>query len=454
MRNNIYAQLKKSIQGEVFKSTEKLLYNFDRLSKISPLFIVKAVNLQDVINCFMVACEHKIPLSFRGAGHSFNNQSLCSGIVIQADLQEPTIKSIGNNEFEINATSLWIDIEKELNLCGRSTPVLTDYLGLSAAGTLSVGAYGIRSIKYGRQINYIKKIRITTLNGKTFWCSNHENSHLFNMSLCGLGMIGFIDKFIIETIKKITETRLLTFVHNNFTDLLKTLSVLENNIDNSLIQFDATYFKTKKNKITSRLGYTTDCSQNQLKEIIKKISSSNSQLVENRIYANYHIYNHEHVLAWHNNFGNTKKIWTDYIVGLKGLNKLLELIEDFISYDEFSIYLECVYIIGIKNDGDVKPVFLAHCNNTADIEYLLGLYFFFPEESDSKKLDYIKNFLSKCLSICVAEFGRPYLHGWHSLSSHQIDKLYGEDYLNFQQMKKLYDPQNIIKTYEDFFKMD
>ncbi len=63
---------------------------------------------------------------------------------------------------------------------------------------------------------------------------------------------------------------------------------------------------------------------------------------------------------------------------------------------------------------------------------------------DSKLLqtaiDHHQGYMKKCISLK----GRPYLYGWHGLSENQKMQLYGEDYNKLKELKKQYDPSNII----------
>ena len=68
-------------------------------------------------------------------------------------------------------------------------PVLTNNLGVTVAGTLSMAGLGVASFRYGTQADNVVELEVVTGAGEIVVCSREQNRELFDMVRCGLGAV-------------------------------------------------------------------------------------------------------------------------------------------------------------------------------------------------------------------------------------------------------------------------
>jgi FAD/FMN-containing dehydrogenase len=78
--------------------------------------------------------------------------------------------------------------------------VLTDYLGLTVGGTLSVGGLGGTSHRYGTQTDTVLALDAVTADGRQRSCSATESPELFQALLAGLGQCGVITRATLRLV--------------------------------------------------------------------------------------------------------------------------------------------------------------------------------------------------------------------------------------------------------------
>jgi FAD/FMN-containing dehydrogenase len=75
---------------------------------------------------------------------------------------------------------------------GVTPPVLTDYLGLSVGGTLSLGGLGTTSFLHGAQTDRVTALEVVTGSSELVRCSKDQAPELFDACRAGLGQCGVI----------------------------------------------------------------------------------------------------------------------------------------------------------------------------------------------------------------------------------------------------------------------
>ena len=87
---------------------------------------------------------------------------------------------------------MWRDLVAAAVPRGLVPPVLTNNLGVSIAGTLSVAGLGVASYRYGTQADNALELEVVTGEGEVVTCSAEENRDLFDVVRCGFGQFGII----------------------------------------------------------------------------------------------------------------------------------------------------------------------------------------------------------------------------------------------------------------------
>jgi cytokinin dehydrogenase len=122
----------------------------------------------------------------------------------------------------VDAGAEWVDVEggvvwrdlvhfvKKLSLVPR---VLTNNLGVTIGGTLSIAGIGVASFKYGSQGDNVLEMDVVTGAGDLVTCSPESNDDLFWSVIAGLGQVGIIvrARLKLRRAKSMTRTYYLLY---------------------------------------------------------------------------------------------------------------------------------------------------------------------------------------------------------------------------------------------------
>jgi hypothetical protein len=98
----------------------------------------------------------------------------------------------------VGAGLLWSELLAETVSVGLAPPTLTDYLGLSIGGTLSVGGIGGQSFRHGAQTDQVEALLVVTPDGDVVECSAERERALFDACRAGLGRYGTIVEAVVR----------------------------------------------------------------------------------------------------------------------------------------------------------------------------------------------------------------------------------------------------------------
>src|SRR5260370_20457690 len=93
---------------------------------------------------------------------------------------------VGPDQASVGAGATWRQVLRGTLAVGLTPPVLTDYLGLSVGGTLSVGGLSGSSFRHGAQVDHVTELEVVTGSGMRELCSPTRNPQLFLALLCVL----------------------------------------------------------------------------------------------------------------------------------------------------------------------------------------------------------------------------------------------------------------------------
>lgn len=148
--------------------------------------------VEEVSQIILYAQKAKIPLSCRGRGHSTYGQAQVEQGIVMDLANFCKIHPPQGDRIKVECGARWKDVLKISLEEGLTPPVLTDYLGLSVGGVLSVGGLGGQTHQFGTVADNVLELKIMTMDGQVKNCSKLENSELFYASLTTLGQIGII----------------------------------------------------------------------------------------------------------------------------------------------------------------------------------------------------------------------------------------------------------------------
>lgn len=189
--------------------------DFGRMIFRRPAVVVRAESAQEVARAVTFARERGIPLSTRGQAHTQSGQTLNEGGIVlsSSSLARQPIVDRARRTVRAGGGALWRDLVAAALAEGLIPPVLTNNLGVSLAGTLSVAGLGVSSFRHGAQTDNVLELLVVTGTGETVACSRDRESDLFDAVRSGLGQFGIIveAELALRDAKPSTRTHFLLY---------------------------------------------------------------------------------------------------------------------------------------------------------------------------------------------------------------------------------------------------
>ena len=167
MNKLIHKKLLKVIQGEIFTNNIiREFYSVDSSSyKITPEIIVVPKNEKDVINTIKIAKTNKISVTVRGAGTGLVGSALNHGIIL--DMKNFDSIKINENHITVGPGTIKGILDKKLEKKNKFFPPNPSIGSFcSVGGMLGNNSSGSRSLKYGSVIDNVKEITFVDGRGK------------------------------------------------------------------------------------------------------------------------------------------------------------------------------------------------------------------------------------------------------------------------------------------------
>ncbi len=193
------SELRASLRGALLESEEDRgarSGDFGRLVVRHPLAVVRPADASDVASTLRFAARRGLKVATRGEAHTQSGQALVErGIVLDLtslnrvlDLDERA------RSVTCEAGVLWRDLVARLAPHSLVPPVLTNNLGVTVGGTISVAGIGVASFRHGTQADHALELEVVTGAGDIVTCSADSNRALFDAVRAGLGQCGVITR--------------------------------------------------------------------------------------------------------------------------------------------------------------------------------------------------------------------------------------------------------------------
>jgi cytokinin dehydrogenase len=209
------------LDGTLTTAPEVLAEHADDYGHIvsrTPAAVLYPGSIRDIVKMVKFARHHGLHIAMRGQGHSsFGQPQVEAGVVVNSS-SLGVIHEIGADYAVVGAGVLWSALFDAAAAHGLMPPVLTDYMGLSVGGTLSVGGIGGALQHHGLQADNVLELEVVTGEGKHVACSPHHHRQLFEAVLAGLGQSALIVKAKVRLIPALSDA----LVFNLFYDDLET----------------------------------------------------------------------------------------------------------------------------------------------------------------------------------------------------------------------------------------
>ncbi len=167
----IASDLKRMVKGEVrFDDISRTLYSTAAcIFKIMPMGILIPKDEEDVIKVVKYACAHKIPITARGSGSSLAGQALGEGIIIDFSKYTNKILEINGRESYVRVQPgiVLADLNKALSSIDKFFPPdPSSGNWCTIGGMIANNSGGARSAKYGDTRAYTISLKIVLANGE------------------------------------------------------------------------------------------------------------------------------------------------------------------------------------------------------------------------------------------------------------------------------------------------
>jgi cytokinin dehydrogenase len=174
-------------------SLDAAAQDFGGLVRRRPIAVLKPGSVRDISRMVRFAARHGLRLAVRGHGHAVYGQTQIEGGIV-VDMSTLTGVHVSHGRAIAYAGSSWLSVLESTLQKGLTPPVLTDYLGLSVGGTLSIGGVSPTTHRYGAQVDLVRSLQVVTGEGDIVLCSEERHRDLFHAALAGQGQCAIITR--------------------------------------------------------------------------------------------------------------------------------------------------------------------------------------------------------------------------------------------------------------------
>jgi FAD/FMN-containing dehydrogenase len=200
--------------------------DFGHIIHRTPVAVLFPGSVGDIVAMVKYARRHGLRISARGHAHTAFGQSQAdAGLVIDLTTLD-TIHSIAADHAVVDGGVTWRDLLLETTAVDLTPPVLTNFIGLTVGGTLSVGGVSGVSFRNGAQVDNVLELRIVTGEGEVIDCSDTSNPRLFNAALAGLGLCGIIVRAKIRLVPASDSARTFRVFYPDIPSMLDDIRLL------------------------------------------------------------------------------------------------------------------------------------------------------------------------------------------------------------------------------------
>lgn len=192
--------------------------DFGHIVHRAPIAVLVPGSIEDIVKMVKFARAHGIKVAgARGVGesHGTNGQAQVEGGVVIDMSALNQIHCVDAHSAYVDAGVRWIELLAQTTPLGKSPPTLTDFIGLSIGGTLSVGGIGGQAFRHGLQVDNVLELEVVTGKGKLVTCSPTHNASLFHAARAGLGQFGIIVRARVKLIDVAPMVRTYTAVYTD-----------------------------------------------------------------------------------------------------------------------------------------------------------------------------------------------------------------------------------------------
>lgn len=216
--DRFYAPLQQRIEGVVYTADQlaaEQLTNFGHLHHWTPRFVIEPRHAGDVAEAIRFARDNRLHVSTRGAAHSQSELAISNGGILLSmqAMGRVLAVDVDGGTVDVEGGVVWRDLVHRLKRWDSYPRVLTNNLGVTVGGTLSISGIGVASFKYGTQGDNVTELDVVTGTGELLTCGPDRNAELFWSTIAGLGQVGVITRarLALRRAKPMTRTYYLLY---------------------------------------------------------------------------------------------------------------------------------------------------------------------------------------------------------------------------------------------------
>jgi cytokinin dehydrogenase len=202
--DRLYRALEQKLQGVVLtpdQLTSEHQTNFGHVHYWMPRFVVRPRSHQDIVETVRFVREHGLFVSTRGAAHSQSQLGISqAGILLDMKSMDKVLTLDEAAEtVDVEAGVVWRDLVHHLKKHSLVPRVLTNNLGVTVGGTVSMAGIGVASFKYGSQGDNVLEMDVVTGAGETVTCGpDGPEEELFWSVVAGLGQVAIATRLRLQ----------------------------------------------------------------------------------------------------------------------------------------------------------------------------------------------------------------------------------------------------------------
>ncbi|HZN03460.1 MAG TPA: FAD-binding protein [Candidatus Polarisedimenticolia bacterium] len=236
MAASLSRDLKGLVKGEVLDDAaarEARSGDFGRMVKRVPGVVVRPAGTDDVAAVLRYARKHSVPVATRGEAHTQTGQALTDGGIALDLTSLHAIHGVDTGtpggagpSADCGAGVKWETLVRQVVPRGLVPPVLTNNLGVTIGGTLSVAGLGVASFRHGAQGDNVLEIEAVTGAGDVVRCSPSQNQEVWDAVRSGLGQFGVITRARLKLRSCLTKTRTYYLLYDDLAAIMRDMQMV------------------------------------------------------------------------------------------------------------------------------------------------------------------------------------------------------------------------------------
>lgn len=210
--DRLYGPLQRRLEGVVYTPDQFVnehVTNFGHIHHWTPRFVVEPRHTEDVVEVVRFAREHRLHVSTRGSAHSQSELAISDGGILLSMRSMNRIHHVDAEAatVDVDGGVVWRNLVHHLKRWDLFPRVLTNNLGVTIGGTLSIAGIGVASFKYGTQGDNVVEMEVVTGEGRVMKCGPDLEPELFWHTIAGLGQVGIVTRAVLKLRKAPSMTR-------------------------------------------------------------------------------------------------------------------------------------------------------------------------------------------------------------------------------------------------------